>query len=83
MRYACCMAAKPTPPPQEQARILRALADRIERKGESLPADVLEAIERVADEGAAVWNGLSDDERKVVDELAAADIAELHKASGG
>ncbi len=76
------MVAKPVPP-IEQARILRALADRIEQKGESLPADVLEAIERLADEGAASWSSLSPDEQETVAELAALDVADLPRASGG
>ncbi len=82
-RYDPSMASKPTPPPGEQARILRALADRIERHGESLPPNVLEAIARLADEGAAVWSALSDDEKKTVDELAALDLADIAKATGG
>lgn len=81
-RYDPMMAAKPIPPPVEQARILRALADRIERRGESLPPDVLAEISRLADEGASMWSALSEDERKTVDELAAVDLAARAKATG-
>ena len=38
------MAAKPTPTPQDQARVLRSLADRLEREETSLPSHLLEEL---------------------------------------
>jgi len=54
----------------EQARRLRALADRVEQTGEALSADV---------EAALAFASLSDEERALVDELAELDVAEPQK----
>ena len=85
-RYRAMVAKPKAPPsPSVQARMLRDLAERVERSGESLPADVLEAVERAAllEEGAQMWAALSPDEQRVVDELAIMDLEDLRKAGGG
>ena len=48
------MVAKPTRSPAEQARVLRSLADKLEREGTSLPAKLLEELAMLQDDPSAL-----------------------------